>query len=143
MILYLDASALVKAYVEEAGSPDVHSVIDRAETVGTAAITRVEVSAGLAKAARMEILSTSAAKQAVSQFRLEWTRLIRIRISDPLISRADDLAWRFGLRGYDAVHLSAALVWQESLAESVSLATYDRQLWEAGRANELEVWPAS
>lgn len=143
MILYLDASALVKAYVEEVESPDVHAVIDRAETIGTAAVTRVEVSAGLAKAARMKILSTSAAEQAVSQFRLEWTRLIRIRISDPLISRADDLAWRFGLRGYDAVHLSAALVWQESLAESVSLATYDRQLWEAGRASELEVWPSS
>lgn len=143
MILYLDASALVKAYVDEMGSPEVHAVIDRAEMIGTAAITRVEVSAGLAKAARMKILSSSAAEQAVSQFRLEWTRLIRIRISDSLIRSADDLVWRFGLRGYDAVHLSAALVWQESLAEPVSLATYDRQLWEAGRDSELNVWPAS
>lgn len=143
MILYLDASALVKAYVEEVGSPDVRSIIDRAETVGTAAITRVEVSAGLARAARMEILSTSAAEQAVRQFRLEWVSLLRIRISDPLIRRADDLVWQFGLRGNDAVHLSAALVWQESLAESVSLATYDQQLWEAGRASELEVWPVA
>ena len=55
---------------------------------------------------------------------------------------ADDLAWQYGLRGYDAMHLAAALLWQDGLEESVTLATFDRQLWQAGRQSGLAVFPA-
>ena len=50
MILYLDASALVKRYVDEPGSPDVREAIARAEVAGTALISRAEVAAALARA---------------------------------------------------------------------------------------------
>jgi hypothetical protein len=40
------------------------------------------------------------------------------------------------------VHLAAALLWQEGLEESVTLATFDRQLWEAGKQSGLTVFPA-
>ena len=42
---------------------------------------------------------------------------------------------------YDAVHLAAARFWQSSLGEPVTLATYDRQLWQAGDAAGLGAWP--
>jgi predicted nucleic acid-binding protein len=42
MILYLDASALVKRYVKEEGSTAVAKAIQEATYVGTAAITRAE-----------------------------------------------------------------------------------------------------
>jgi predicted nucleic acid-binding protein len=51
MIPYLDASALVKRYVQEPGSEEVSQLIARARVVGTSAITRVEVTAALARAA--------------------------------------------------------------------------------------------
>lgn len=54
---------------------------------------------------------------------------------DPLLSGADDLS-----QGFDTVHLSATLVWQESLAESVFLVILDLK---AGRANDPELWPVS
>ncbi len=38
MILYLDASALVKRYVEEPGSAEISSAIERAIAVGTVVI---------------------------------------------------------------------------------------------------------
>jgi hypothetical protein len=60
----------------------------------------------------------------------------------PWSTRADAQAWERGLRGYDALHLAAALFWQETLGEPVTLATFDRQLWQAGAAAGLEVWPA-
>jgi predicted nucleic acid-binding protein len=50
MIPYLDASALVKRYVQEPGSEEVSRLIARARVVGTSAITRVEVTAALARA---------------------------------------------------------------------------------------------
>lgn len=48
MILYLDASALVKRYVAEIGSAELSRMLSRAATVGTAVISRAEVAAALA-----------------------------------------------------------------------------------------------
>ena len=50
MILYLDASALVKRYVAELGSPQMSEAIAEAEMIGTVIISRAEIAAALAKA---------------------------------------------------------------------------------------------
>ena len=57
------------------------------------------------------------------------------------MDRAASLAWEYGLRGYDAVHLATALLWQETIGEPVTLATFDRQLWQAGDQAGLTTWP--
>jgi predicted nucleic acid-binding protein len=66
-----------------------------------------------------------------------------MRVDEHLVSRAEALAWEHGLRGYDAVHLAAAAVWQERMASPVMLATFDRELWEAARQAGLAAWPAA
>lgn len=58
-----------------------------------------------------------------------------------VIARADQLAWRLGLRGYDAVHLAAALTWHENMVEEVVFATYDRRLWWAADDSGLSPFP--
>jgi predicted nucleic acid-binding protein len=62
-------------------------------------------------------------------------------MTEVLVSRAASLAWDYSLRGYDAAHLASALFWQDMLGESVTVATYDRQLWNAAQATGLTVWP--
>ena len=141
MILYLDASALVKRYVREAGSDDVGQLLPQAEIIGTSLITRAEVAAALARAARMGLVERDEAEAALLVFRAEWPRLARVQLTEPLIGRADAVAWDYGLRGYNAVHLASAIYWQESLHQAVMLATYDRELWHAGEAAGLLVWP--
>jgi predicted nucleic acid-binding protein len=141
MIVYLDASALVKHYVVEAGSAEVGQLLVRADVVGTAAISRAEVAAALAKAARMGTLTQDEAEAALQVFRTEWVDLVRLQLTEAILAQADTPAWDYGLRGYDAVHLAAARFWQSSLGEPVTLATYDRQLWQAGDAAGLVVWP--
>jgi hypothetical protein len=44
------------------------------------------------------------------------------------------------LPGYEAVQLSSALTWQESLGTEILLATFDQQLWEAPKAG-VTAWP--
>lgn len=141
MIGYLDASALVKRYVAEAGSIDLGNFLVRAAVIGTAAISRAEVSAALAKAVRTKLLSRPEAASALQVFNADWETLIRIQMTEVLVSRAAAVAWDHGLRGYDAVHLAAALFWQEMLGEPVTLASYDRQLWDAAQAAGLRAWP--
>ena len=141
MIVYLDASALVKRYIEEAGSAAVGRLIEEANLVGTAAITRVEMAAALAKAVRVGVLSREEAALALEVFREEWPSLVRIQVTEPLLRRAEEVAWQEGLRGYDATHLAAALFWQEMLGEPVVVATFDRELWDAARRLAMQVFP--
>jgi predicted nucleic acid-binding protein len=141
MILYFDASALVKRYVAEKGSVDVARLLAQADIVGTSLISRAELSAALAKAARIKLLSGKEAAEALQVFRAEWGDWIRILLTETIVAQADALSWEHSLRGYDAVHLATALFWQETLGEPLTLVTYDRQLWEAARKSKLRVFP--
>jgi predicted nucleic acid-binding protein len=141
MILYLDASALVKRYVQESGSKEVGDAIAGADVVGTALISRPEVVAALAKAVRMDALTREEATACLQVFRGEWPDLMRVQVTDMVITRADTFAWDHGLRGYDAVHLAAASVWQDALGEQVTLSTFDHQLWTVARQVGLDLHP--
>lgn len=141
MIVYLDASALVKRYVAEEGSDEVASVVDTATVVGTAVISRAEVAAALAKASRMKVVPHREAELALRAFGDDWTALARLQMSEMLVARAAAVAWDHGLRGYDAVHLAAALFWQDMVGEPVTVATFHHQLWSAAHATALGAWP--
>lgn len=142
MILYLDSSALVKRYVVESGSPEVNEIITEAEVVGTAIISRAEGAAAFAKAVRVGALTAEAASASLEVFRNEWLDLVRVQVTEMVVARADALAWNHKLRGYDAVHLAAALLWQEAMGASVTMATFDRHLWSAAKQEALLLYPA-
>jgi predicted nucleic acid-binding protein len=131
VILYLDASALVKRYVSELGSDMVNDAISEADLVGTALISRAEVAAAFAKAVRTGALKRDEGSKSLHAFRKDWHDLVRVQVTEIAIARADALAWEYNLRGYDAVHLAAALLWQETMGEQVTMATFDQSLWEA------------
>ncbi len=141
MILYLDASALVKCHICEAGSAEVIDLRAKAEVVGTASISRAEVSAVLAKAVRMRVLSRANAEAALQAFRKGWPDLVRLQLSEAVLALAEAAAWEHGLRGYDAVHLAAAVFWQDMTGEPVTMATFDRELWQSAQRAGLILHP--
>jgi uncharacterized protein len=141
MILYLDSSALVKRYIAETGSVEVEALIKKADIVGTGLITRAEVPAALSKAVRLSWLETNQGERLLHIFRTNWQVLAIVQATETLMARADALAWEHGLRGYDAVHLASAIVWEEALGEPVTLATFDPRLWQATTNIGLTVWP--
>lgn len=65
----------------------------------------------------------------------------RVQATEMLVARADELAWELGLRGYDAVHPASALLWQDGMGERVTVATFDRQLWEAAEQRGMIPFP--
>lgn len=141
MICYLDSSALVKLLVEEPGSTEVRRALKAAELVGTVAISRAEVIAALSKAVRVGALSMDGAEAARHRLRTEWPHFLRLQVSDILIDRAGDLAWAYGLRGYDAVQLAACELWRQSLVLPISLMTFDVKLWKSAAAVGLVPFP--
>jgi predicted nucleic acid-binding protein len=111
------------------------------KAVGTSLISRAEMAAALDKAVCTGTLTREEAALALQVFRSEWPDLVRVQATETLVARADGLAWELGLRGYDAVHLASALLWQDSMSEQIVMATFDRQLWEAARRRGLLSFP--
>ena len=141
MILYFDSSALVKRYVEEQGSSDVLDWMDDSELNGTVLVTRAEVAAAITRAIRRQYVSQEEAQQFLDMFHKEWSGFTRLPVTEPLVARAEALACEHNLRGYDAIHLAAALTWQDLLGLPVTVVTYDKELTEAARALGMEVLP--
>ena len=144
MFLYLDSSALVKRYIDELHSEAVAHLMDDTLAIGTSAISRVEVGAALARAARGNRLDAEGARAAREQFADDWPDFGKVPVTDRLLTRAEELAWKHGLRAYDAVQLAAALVCEETLTaldESVLFACFDDELTAAANDEGLRTWP--
>jgi predicted nucleic acid-binding protein len=141
VIVYLDASALVKRYVAERGSRETRELSTKADVVATSLITRAEVAAALSKAVRVGIIEPDSGRKAQRAFASQWPDIAKVPVSEALVSRAEALAWDFALRGYDAVQLASALTWQEAVGAEITLATFDRQLWDAGKKAGVRIWP--
>ena len=141
MIAYFDASALVKRYVTEQRSAETIELSAQAEVVATSLVSRAEVAAAFAKATRSSILPSDEARKAQRNFAADWPDYARLPVTESLAARAEALAWDHALRGYDAVQLASALMWQESLGADVIMATFDARLWKAARLEGLNTWP--
>jgi predicted nucleic acid-binding protein len=142
VILYLDASAIVKRYVAEASATGVVALIDDAAAVATSMVSRAEVAAAFARAVRLGVLDPAGGRRAQRRFVREWPDFVRIPVTEALVARADALAWDHALRGYDAVQLASALAWQDAIGQDVFLATFDQPLAKAGPEVGLRVWPS-
>lgn len=111
------------------------------EVNGTVAISRVEVTSALARGIRLGVLPSEEGKAARQFFGTEWKTYFQIAVTQPLLERSCDLAWLYGLKGYDAIQLAAATSWQESLGISLTMATFDVQLWNAAARAKLDRYP--
>ena len=129
MILYLDTSAYVRVYVREAGHDLTWNATQNASEIATHLITYVEMRAGLARMQRLGRLIAEEAASIKATFEQDWDKSLKIFPAEAMIRRAGELAERFGLRGYDSVHLAAA----ESLrvgqgADLLRFASFDERL---------------
>jgi len=143
MILYADTSALIKRYIIEAGSDEFRQWVAAAQIVGTSRIALAEANAALARAVRMGKVSSRTAESGARLLETDWASYARLPVVERTVKYAAELAWRYGLRGYDAVHLASADLWRATLSTPVTLVAYDRQLWSVARQVGLDVLPTS
>ena len=99
------------------------------------------MASALAKTVRMEVADQEEARALLEAFRDDWPYLSQQQVTEAVIGRAERLAFEEDLRGYDAVQLASALVWKEALAEEVTFATFDTDLWDAAGRQGLDAFP--
>lgn len=141
MILYCDTSALVKLYVEEAGSSWVRRWVDASQVVGIAAIGYVEAKAAFARAVHSGRVIRRMYRRMVKDFEEDWSRYLVMELSRPVIRHAGRLAEVHRLRASDAVHLAAALQIRAHASEEVTFLGFDDELNRAAKAERLMLAP--
>jgi uncharacterized protein len=109
---YFDTSALLKLLIPEDGSTTALAVWRTAPSVAAASVLFTEARAGLAAAHRAGRLSAGAYAESKHDLWRLWTIVDVIIPDETLCERAGDLAEQQQLRGYDAVHLAAALEYE-------------------------------
>lgn len=137
MILYLDTSALVKLFVEEAHSAEVRTAARLAGTCATSRVAYVEFLSALARRER-EGLDVNTAQGIRDIFEAKWSDLILVEVSRSITVRAAGLARVHALRAYDAVHLACAQEIQETARDMV-FACFDERLNQAANAQGMRV----
>lgn len=131
MILYLDASALVKRYVEEAGSDIVLKAMEVGAVWSMCRVGYVET---------VRAVSRGGEPADVERVKRDWSHFDVVEVSHGLTEHAARLATSNGLRALDALHLAAAL----ALApERLIFATWDARLHRAARKQGLRALPTT
>ena len=109
MITYIDTSVLLKLIIDEDGSDRAALIWSSADAVASVSLIAVEARAAIAAATRGRRLTAAQARDAVSELDALLRVLHLMPVTDELVSAAAELADVERLRGYDAVHLAAAL----------------------------------
>lgn len=137
MILYLDTSSLVKLYVTEAHSSLVRGWAEEAEIIATCRVAYPETVSALNRRFRNGDLTKRDYDLLLKTFVAEWPHFAVIDFDEIAAGR---MAETYGLRGFDAVHLSSAKLLKSSQGNiSMSFSSFDEKLNNAAAAEKLAV----
>ncbi|MAT05502.1 MAG: VapC toxin family PIN domain ribonuclease [Acidimicrobiaceae bacterium] len=134
MITYVDTSTLLKLVIDEDGSDRAGTIWTSADIVAAASLIAVEARAVLAAARRGRRLTPGQHTAARDELDALLADLHIVEVTAELITEAAELAEAEALRGYDAVHLAAAL-----LVEATILSSANTDLCAAGQRRGLHV----
>lgn len=139
MIAYFDTSALVKLFIrDEEGTRIAEEIWDASDVVVTSRVAYPEGRAALASAHRAQRLTARSLKHARGSLDTCLRQVAVVELDAPVAEIAGDVAERFALRAYDAIHLASALAIG---GDDLVLLTWDERLAAAGRRAALDVVP--
>jgi len=138
MIVYIDSSALVKLFLEEAGSEVAREVWNSGVAVATSRISRAELTCALAAAVRSGRDDRERVDANVVDGGFLAEKASFVEADDDVVKSAAILGVRHGLRGLDAIHLASAVTLREF---GPTLVSWDERQRRAARAEGLQVYP--
>ena len=138
-MIYADSSVIVKRYYQEPGSSRVRDIWVRPEHVFTSRVAYAEVHAALARKYRDKGISAAQLRRIGDAFESEWPAYDQILVDGETSVHVRRLVRRNALRGFDAIHLSAALWLQEQLGEPIEFWVSDDRLIAAAVRERIAV----
>jgi predicted nucleic acid-binding protein len=133
LILFCDASALVKLYILEDSSREMQTLAGAASAIAVCRIAWAEMMAAVARRAREFPNDADAIEVVRKRLRADWPRYVVVEVTQALVELAGEYADTFALRGYDSVQLAAARSLQDMAGEEIQFACFDTRLGKAAR----------
>lgn len=131
----------MRRYLERVGGAETNRALGAASLSGTCAVTHVEVTCSLNRLVHGKMVTQTVYNAAQAQLTADVALMWTIPVNEVVTLRAGVLGVRHRLKGYDAIHLSAACAWRSALGEPVSFVTFDDLLWAAADAEGFALHP--
>jgi len=109
LITYVDTSTLLKRLLLEDGSDAADAIWAASDVLASAVVVIAEARAALAAARRAGRLTATQLRHATLELGALVEELTLVDVTEEVAGLAGDLAEAEALRGYDAIHLAAAL----------------------------------
>lgn len=141
MNYYMDASAVVKLYIEEAGSERIREIVfSESNNVFISKITAAEVVAAFSRRQRMKDITEENYGEVFADFLSDYERLFaKSEVTDSVIAIAIGLTRRQFLRGYDSVQLASAITLNTEINEGLTFISADVELNNTAKTEGLAV----
>jgi uncharacterized protein len=138
-VRYYDTSALVKQYLQEAGSKLVLELLKSGEKVYTASLTYAETHAAFSRRTREGRLTRETTKRLALRFDKDWESYDIVVLSENVFRLARQMLYRHPLRSADAIHLASALLLaRTSPRSSWSFVCADGRLCDAAKSEGFQ-----
>ena len=138
-MIYFDSSAIVKRYMEEAGSDNVNKMVNESSIIATSKLTYPEIVSAFTRKRRAGDISKDNYVKALNEFEKEWDYFFVIQFHDEFFSTIKKLIERHSLRAADSIHLASALWLKQSVKENITFVASDVILLNAARTEKLSV----
>jgi len=138
-VRYYDTSALVKQYLQEAGSKLVLELLKSGEKVYTASLTYAEAHAAFSRRTREGRLTRQTARRLALRFDKDWESYDVVILGEDVLRLARQMLYRHPLRSADAIHLASALLLaRTSPTARWSFVCADGRLCDAAKAEGFQ-----
>lgn len=135
---YVDASALVKGYVEEADSQQVRRLLARGPTA-TSRVSFVEVASAVGRLGRESRLSEDQRATALATMTTDAASVLVVELTGEVASRAQSLTQKYPLRAGDAIQLASCLYLRDTVYPRITLVSHDDRLNSAARLEGVKL----
>ena len=138
-MIYLDSSALVKRYTEEAGTDFVKSILTTNGLITTSKLTYPEILSALMRKVRSGEIEKKTFNGILDKIDKDWDHILVLDFHNDLLPIVKTLIEKHPLKAADAIHLSSALWLKLSSKVDVTFVASDSNLLKAAGAEKLQV----
>lgn len=136
-LAYFDTSALVKNYVQEAGSTQARQLLAAYEFLSSA-ITPIELRSAVQRRYRQGEITRPNYHAILARVKTDRSYWQLVETVPQVLTKAEDTVVKYSVRTLDAVHLASALIIQHSLGTPLPFVSADERQLAAARRCKLQ-----
>lgn len=136
-LAYFDTSALVKNYIQEAGSRRVRELLETYEFVSSA-IAPIEMQSAVRRRHRQGEITRPNYNSILSRIKQDRAFWQLVEPVPEVLAKAEAIGMGYDVRTLDAVHLASAIIIQNSIDTLLPFVTADERQLTAARDCRLK-----